>query len=83
MTSTKLGVSCSCELCDESYIGKSDRRIAERVKDQNERDRKSKILKHSLETGLEHVTSFDFSIISKNFNRTKRKQKIAESLLIK
>ena len=73
MTPTRPGVSCSCELCYENYIGKSDRRNAERVKDHDERDRKSKTLKHSLETGLEHVTSFDFSIISKNFNRTKRK----------
>ena len=67
---------CPSELCDENYIGECGRRMAERVKDHNRRDHKSYILKHSLETGHEHV-------ISRNFNGNKRKRKIAESLLIK
>ena len=74
---------CPSELFDEIYISKRGRHIAERVKDHNGRDYKSHILKHSLDTGHEHVTSYDFSIISKNFNGNKRKQKIAKSLLIK
>ena len=74
---------CPSELCDKNYIGESSRRIAERVKDHNGRDHKSHILKHSLETGHENVKSSDFSIISKNFNGNQRKQKTAESLLIK
>ena len=44
---------------------------------------KSFIVKQYLETGHEHVTSSDFPMIYKNFNENKRKQKIAESLLIK
>ena len=71
------------ELCDKNYIGESGRRIAERIKDHNGRGHKLRILKHSLETGHKHVKSSDFSIISKNFNGNKRKQKITESLLIK
>ena len=51
-----------------NYIGESGRRIAERIKYHNGRDHKSHILKHSLETGHEHVISSDFSIISKNLN---------------
>ena len=70
---------CPIELCDKNYIGESGRRIAE---DHNGRDCKSHILKHSLETGHEHVTSSDFSIISKNFNGNKRKREIAEFCLL-
>ena len=61
----------------------SGRRITEKVKDHNERDHNSHILKHSLETGHERVKSSDFLIIYKNFTGNKRKRKIAESLLIK
>ena len=49
---------CPSELCDENYIGESGRRIAETVKDHHGRDHKSHILKHSLETGHEHVKTF-------------------------
>ena len=69
-------------LCDENHVSKSGRRIAEKVKDHNGRNHKSHILKQFLETGHEHVTSSDFSVIYKYFNRNKRKRKIAESLLI-
>ena len=55
---------CPSELCDENDIGESGRRIAERVKNHNGTDHKSHILKHSLETGHEHVKSSDFSIES-------------------
>lgn len=73
----------SVELCEENYIGESDRRIAERVKDQNGRDHNWHILKHSLKTGNERVKNSDFTIISENFNGNKRMQKIVESSLIK
>ena len=74
---------CPSELCHINYIVESDTRITERIKDHNGRDHKLHILKHSLETGHEHVTSSDFSVISKNFNGNKRKRKFTESLLIK
>ena len=75
---------CPSELCDENYKGEIGRRIiAERVKGHNGRDHKSHILIHSQETGHEHVMSSDFSVISKNCNGNKRKQKIAEPLFIK
>ena len=68
-----------------SYVTKikCGRPIAETVKDHNERDHKSHLLKHSLETGDERVKIYDFSIIYKKFSVNKRKWKIAESLLIK
>ena len=74
---------CPSELCDKNYVVECGRPIAERVKDHNERDHKSHLLKHSLETGDERVKSYDFSIIYKKFSGNKRKWKIAESLLIK
>ena len=64
--------NCPSELCDENYIDKSGRRIAEREKDHNRRDHKLHILKHLLETEHELVTF-----------RNKRKRQIVESLLIK
>ena len=63
---------CPSKLWDENYIRESGRCITERVKDQNARDYKMHILKHSIETGHEHVLSSDF------FNHSqepKRKQK--------
>ena len=71
---------CPSELCDESYIDESY--IAERVKDHNGREYKSQIIKHWLQIGHERVKSSDFSMIFKNLNGNKRKQKTAESLLI-
>ena len=56
------------ELCDENYIGESGRRINERVNDHNGKDNKLHISERSLQTGDEHLTSSDFSIISKNFS---------------
>ena len=74
---------CPSQLRDKYYVGESGRRIAERVKDHNGRDHKSRILKHPLENGHERVKISDFSVIYKSFNGNKRKQKIAESLLNK
>ena len=59
---------CPSELCDENYIDKSGRRIAE--KDHNRRDHKLHILKHLLETEHELVTSSGVRIISKQKKAT-------------
>lgn len=55
------------------------------MKGHNRRNPSSHWSKHSLETGHEHATSSDFSIISKKFNGNKHKQKrnITEPLLVK
>ena len=74
---------CLSKLCDEDYIGESGRRITKQVKDHNRRDCKSHILKHSLESGHEHVASFGFSIICNKVKWKQMKAKIDESLLIK
>ena len=69
---------CPSELCDENYIDKGGRHIAEREKDHNRRDHKSHILKHLLETEHELVTILVFASF-----RNKRKRQIVGSLLIK
>ena len=44
-------VTCSPENCNENYIGESARRLDERMKDHNGRDRNSHLFKHSVESG--------------------------------
>ena len=73
---------CPNEKCRENYIGESDRRISERIKDHNGRDLRSHILRHSLESGNSNVSCADFKIIAKNFNKYHWKRRIVESLLI-
>ena len=51
---------CPNEKCREIYIGKSGRRISERVKDLNGRDLKSHILRHSVESGHANINYEDF-----------------------
>ena len=59
---------CPNERCRESYIGESDHRISECIKDHNGRDLKSHILKHSIESGHAKFSYYDFKMIAKNFN---------------
>ena len=40
---------CSAENCNENYIGESTRRLDEKMKDHNGRDRNSHLFKHSVE----------------------------------
>ena len=54
------------EIYRENYIGESGRRISDRIKDHNVRDLKSLILKHSVESGHEYVSYYDFKVIAKN-----------------
>ena len=75
---------CQCpnDNCNENYIGETSRRIIERIKDHNNRDKKSHILTHSIEKKHAHVWKDDFKIIGANYkNNTKRK--ISEALHIK
>ena len=71
---------CPNEKCRENFIGENGRRISERIKDHNNRDLKSHILRHSVESGRANVSYEDFRIIAKNFNNNHWKRKIAESL---
>ena len=75
---------CPSELCDKNYIGGSGQGILESVKDHNGRDHKSYILKHSHILKLDiNVKIFWFLNTFQQLQWKLKKQKIAESLLIK
>ena len=62
------------ELCGDSYIGESSRRLVERVKDHNGRDNKSHVLKHSMEKRHTNVEYNEFKIIGRHCKNNKRKK---------
>ena len=74
---------CPNEKCRKNYIDKSCRRISKLIKDHNDRDLKSYILRYSVESEHVNVSYEDFKIIAKNLNFNHWKCKISESLLIK
>ena len=66
-------VKCPEESCTDDYIGESGRRVIERVKDHNGRDKLSHILKHSIEKNHTEVTVNDFKVIGSSFKNNVRK----------
>ena len=75
-------VRCGHEECDKFYIGETGRRLNERIKDHNARDKSSSLCKHALETGHPPVNIEHFSILSDGLNNYK-KRKLSEALFIK
>ena len=71
-------------MCNDNYIGDAKQQIFERVKNHNNRDFKSHLLKHALEKNHQHyyVSEEDFKIISNGFRGNNKKRKVAEALLI-
>ena len=61
----------------------SGRRVMERVKDHNGRNKSSHMLRHSIEKNHTEVMMNDFKVIGRNYRNNVRKQKIAEALLIR
>ena len=74
---------CPEEQCNKNYIGKTWRRISERIIDHAGRDSKSYVYKHYIETGHRSPDINYFRIIGSNFRKNLFKRKIAEALLIK
>ena len=68
---------------NENYIGESARRLDERMKDHNGRDRNSHLFKHSVESRHDPVLKNDFRIIGKGYRNSIRRRKIADALFIK
>ena len=73
---------CANSLCNEVYIGETNRRIIERIKDHNLRDKASHVLNHSRESKHQHVWIDDFTIIGSHY-RTNIFRKIREAFFIK
>ena len=69
--------------CNETYLGETARRLQERALEHAGKDRKSNMVKHSMDTGHPPVCTKDFQILTKGYNHCKFKRKICEALLIK
>ena len=74
---------CPEEQCNKNYIGKTWRRITERIINHAGRDSKSYVYKHYIETGHRSPDINYFEIIGGNFRKNLFKRKIAEALLVK
>ena len=70
------------EECGEFYIRETGRRLNERIKDHNARDKTSSLCKHELKTWHQPVNIEQFSVLSDGFNKFK-KRKLSEALFIK
>ena len=73
---------CPNPNCKEDCIGETDRRVIERVIDQNKRDKKSHMLKRSRDKLHTHVCEDDFKLLGNNY-QSNIKRKISESLFIR
>ena len=70
-------------LVKKTYWEETARRLQERVLDHAGKDRKSNMVKCSMDTGHPSVCMKDFQILRKRFNYWKFKRKICEALLLK
>ena len=73
---------CPSQGCHENYIGETNRRIVERIQDQNNIDKNSHLLKHAREKGHTHVWENNFKILGHNY-QLNIERKISESLYIR
>ena len=69
--------------CNETYSGETARILQERVLDHAGKDRKSNMVKHSMDTGHLPKCIKDFQILTKEINHSKFKRNICHALLIK
>ena len=76
-------VDCPDELCPENYLGETARRLNERVLEHAGKDKKSHMLRHTLQSGHPPVSLNDFKVLVKGFKNNRTKRKISEALLIK
>ena len=74
---------CSDENCNENYIGESARRLDQRMKDHNGRDRISHLFKHSVKSMHDPVLKNNFRIMGKGYRNNSSRRKISEALFIK
>ena len=73
---------CPNKTSNEDYVGETDRRIEERITDNNKRDKNSHLLKHSREKNRQHACENDVKVLGNNY-RSNFKRKISEALFIK
>ena len=73
---------CPNATCNKTYVGKTDRRIKERIMDHKKRDKSLHLLKHARENQHTHVWKDDFKILNGNY-KSSVKRKISEALYIR
>ena len=73
---------CRSQGCHKNYIAETNRRIVERIQDNNNRDKISYLLKHARKKGHTHVWENDFKVLGNNY-QSNIKRKISESLCIR
>ena len=71
-----------CPDCPANYIGETNRRLVERIKEHAKKDKNSHLLRHAQLSGHKAVSLNDFQVLSKNF-RNYYSRKISETILIK
>ena len=74
---------CPEESWEHDFVCVSGRRVLERLRDHNVRDTSSHIFKHCVAADHQFVSGDNLRIVGRNYCNNKRKQKIAEALLIK
>ena len=74
-------MKCPEKTFSENYLGETARKINERVLKNAGKDKKSRMLRHTLQSGQPWVSLNEFEILGKDFNRVKRK--ILKALLSK
>ena len=72
---------CPNKTSNENYVGETDRRIEERIMDNNKRDKNSHLLKHSRERNRQHACENDVKVLGNNY-RSNFKREISEALFI-
>ena len=75
-------INCANKKCQSHYIGETKRRIAKRMLEHNNKDKKSHVLVHSKQSKHRRVYLGDVKIIGKGY-RNHFKRRISESLFIK
>ena len=65
---------------NEYYIGESARRFEEVTKYHSGKDKKSHMLNHSVESGLNEVSDSEFQMIEKEYCHHTKKRKVSEAL---
>ena len=67
----------------KDYVGECARSLCESVKDHNDCDHSSHLVKHEGETGHLPVDTANFEVIGRGYCNNARRRKIAEALLVK
>ena len=74
---------CPSTDCPDSYIGETARRLSERAMDHADRDTKSHIVRHFLNSKHETVNIENFKILKMRYNNNTCKRRISEALFLK